>query len=110
MTGWLTASEIVEIVFLQGAQAEMQAAYEQTGGSSSRRGEPFLQRLEHTLALLRTNPGMAGVYGGRFRRLLVRGFSFGLFYTVAGERIFVAAVLDLRQDPERIRQRLGLSP
>lgn len=51
---------------------------------------------------------MARVYGGRFRRLLVRGFSCGLFYTVTGDRIFVTAVLDLRQDPERIRERLGL--
>ena len=60
------------------------------------------------LSLLKQNPGMAQIYDGRFRRLLVRGFSCGLFYTLTGNRIFVTAVLDLRQDPERIRQRLGL--
>jgi hypothetical protein len=40
------------------------------------------------------------------RRFLVPNFPFGIFYSVEGHRILISAVLDLRQDPERIRERL----
>jgi hypothetical protein len=37
---------------------------------------------------------------------LVANFPFGIFYSVEGTRIVISAVLDLRQDPDRIRERL----
>ncbi len=39
---------------------------------------------------------------------MVRGFFYAVFYTLTGDRLFIAAVLDLRRDPARLRQRLGL--
>ena len=33
-------------------------------------------------------------------------FPFGIFYSVEGNRILISAILALRQDPERIRERL----
>lgn len=95
----------MEIVILQAAQAEIQIAYE---GLAEQRGEVFIQRIDRALSLLKLNPAMAPVYGGRFRRLLVRGFPYGLFYTVSGARVFIARMMDLRQDPVRIRRELGL--
>ena len=53
-------------------------------------------------------PESAPVYAGEFRRLLVRRFEHGIFYRVHGARIVVTAVLDLRQDPAKIRERLDL--
>ena len=44
---------------------------------------------------------------GRYRRLLVPSFPFGVFYTVEGSRIIVAGVLSLHREPESIRQRLS---
>jgi hypothetical protein len=37
----------------------------------------------------------------------MRGFPYGIFYSVEGGRIIVAAVFDLRQNPEIIRKRLS---
>lgn len=41
-----------------------------------------------------------------FHRGLVSRFPFGIYYKIEGKRIVVFAVLDLRQDPERIQLRL----
>ena len=98
----------MELVFLQGAQTEIQSAFERYGGPTTKRADLFLQRLDKAMELLRAHPEMAPVYGGRFRRLVLRGFSQAVFYTITGERIFVAAVLDVRQDPARLRERLDL--
>ena len=35
-------------------------------------------------------------------------FDHGIFYTVEGRRIMVAAVIDLRRDPAYIQSRIGL--
>ena len=98
----------MELVFLQGAQTEIQLAFERYGGPTTKRAELFLQRLDKALGLLRAHPEMAPVYGGRFCRPVLRGFFEAVFYAVTGERIFIAAVLDLRQDPVRLRARPGL--
>jgi hypothetical protein len=42
------------------------------------------------------------------RKLLLPHFDHGIFYTIEGSRIMVAAVLDLRRDPAFIRSRIGL--
>ena len=98
----------MELVFLQGAEADIQTTFEFYGGPTAEHADLFLQRLDRTLGLLRDHPEMAPAYGGRFRRLVLRGFPQAVFYTVTEERIFISAVLDLRQDPARLHQRLGL--
>ncbi len=40
------------------------------------------------------------------RRLVLRHFFLGIFYAIHGERVFIHAVLDLRQDPGLIARRL----
>ena len=58
--------------------------------------------------LLASNPRMGvGVKRG-IRKLLMPKFDHGIFYTIEGQRIMVAAVLDLRRDPGFIRARLGI--
>ena len=98
----------MELVFLQGAQVDIQSSFACYEALSAKRADLFLQRLEKAASLLREHPHLAPLYGGRFRRLVLRGLPQAMFYTVTGERIFIAAVLDLRQDPERLRERLGL--
>ena len=44
---------------------------------------------------------------GRYRRLLIPRYPFGIFYVVESNRIVVHAVPDLRQDPEKIRERFS---
>ena len=40
------------------------------------------------------------------RRLVIPRFSLGIFYSVQSSRIFIHAIIDLRQDPAFIRRRL----
>ena len=65
-----------------------------------------MRHLDVALGRLRTFPELAPPFHEAYRRLLVHGFPYGVFYTIEGRRIIVAAIMDLRQDPEVIRRRL----
>jgi hypothetical protein len=47
------------------------------------------------------------LFHGKYCRLLVPRFPYGIFYTVESNRIVVAGVMYLRQNPEAILRRLG---
>ena len=98
----------MEVVLLQGAEADIQAAFEFYGGPETERADRFLQHFDKLSGLLRENPAMGPMYLRPFRRLVLHGFYHAMFYPVRGQRIFVSAVLDSRLDPVRIRQRLSL--
>jgi hypothetical protein len=49
------------------------------------------------------------LYRGRYRRLLRSRYPFAIFYVVESNRIVVHAFPDLRQDPEKIRERFSES-
>ena len=98
----------MEVIFLQGAEADLLAAWMRYEEILPGLGDRF--EADVWTALLRTVelPESAPVYAGEFRRLLVRKFDHGIFYRIHGARIVVTAVLVLRQDPTIIRRRLNL--
>ncbi len=96
-----------ELVFLFIADADIQTAYEFYEGCQTGRGEIFMRHLDAAFGRLRTFPEVAPVFFGAYRRLLVHGFPYGIFYTLEGRRIIISGVMDLRQDPSAIRRRLG---
>ncbi len=96
-----------ELVFLFSADADIQGAYEFCEAVQAGRGEVFMRHLDVAFGQLRTFPEMAPVFHESYRRLLVPGFPYGIFYSLEGSRIIVSGVMDLRQDPEAIRRRLG---
>ena len=96
-----------ELVFLFSADADIQTAYEFYEAYQVGRGEVFMRHLDVGFGRLRTFPEIAPVFHEAHRRLLVHGFPYGIFYTVAGRRIIISGVMDLRQDPDIIRRRLG---
>ena len=65
-----------------------------------------MRHLDLAFGRLRAFPEIAPVFHEPYRRLLVHGFPYGIFYTIEGKRIIVSGVMDLRQDPNSIRQRL----
>ena len=67
----------------------------------------FVSRVDERLRFLSENPEWAPVVHSRFRRLLLHPYPFGLFYHIANDRLFVIAVLDLRQAPAKIKARLS---
>ena len=96
-----------ELVFLFSADADIQSAYDFYEAYQAGRGEVFMHHLDAGFGRVRDFPEIAPVFHGKHRRLLVHGFPYGIFYTIEGRRIVIAGVMDLRQDPDVIRQRLS---
>lgn len=89
-----------EIVLLQGAQSDLLSIY-------SLQGERVYKRVDQALGILRVFPEAGPLhFGQQIRRLIVTKTTLAVFFSIAGQRVMVAAILDLRQDPEAIRKRL----
>ena len=97
---------LMEIVVLLAAELDIQAAFNRFEEYREGLGVTFLQELEVAYEYLQRHPGIGRLYAKDRRRFLVPNFPFGIFYSVTAGRIIISAVLDLRQDPERIRERL----
>ena len=96
------------VVFLLAAEVDVQSAYEWFEEQRAGRGDQFLRYLRELEVLLGSNPRMGVSVGRGIRKLLMPRFDHGIFYTIEGQRIMVAAVLDMRRDPAFILSRLGI--
>jgi hypothetical protein len=69
-------------------------------------GGAFLDELDGATAFIRENPLLATLVDEPVRRVLLRRFPFGVFFDpgTGGEPDVVVAVIDLRRDPDVIRQ------
>ena len=68
-------------------------------------GREFLLEIEQVVDLITSFPSSWPIYTGNLRRALVKRFPFGLFYRVTQKEIVVAAVMDLRRDPDAVSHR-----
>src|ERR1043165_3930625 len=98
---------MAELVFLLSADIDIQRAYEFYEDYQTGRGVIFMRHLDASFFHLRTFPEIGPVFHGIYRRLLVPGFPYGVFYSIEGTRIIVAWVMYLGQDPEAIIRRLS---
>ena len=96
------------VTFLAGADRDVFEIFARLEARSPDAADTFLQRMADSVRQLGDHPESASVFVAPFRRLVMRGYPFAIFYSVEGDRLFVQAVLDLRQGPEAIRRRLGL--
>ena len=97
---------MTDLIFLLGAEVDIQSTYSYLDDFQEGRGLVFLQCLDAGLTLLRQHPQIGPEYEAPYRRLLIRRFPVGIFYEAQPGRIVVAAVMDLRQSPEAIKRRL----
>lgn len=98
---------IDEIVWTQGATTDLQETFGRLEDIGEGRGVELIDQVEFALGLLKEFPEIAPKFGNRLRRKLVgKKCEFGIFYSIIGSRIIIAAVLDLRQDPDQIRRTL----
>jgi len=95
-----------ELILLLQADLDIQVAFNRYEDFQTGRGDIFMRQLDAALTLLRRYPEIAPVYSGAYRRMLIREFPYGVFYQAQPKRVVVAAVMDLRQNPETIRRRL----
>ena len=96
----------MELIVLLGAESDIQMAFNRFDEYREGFGLKFLQELELAYEYLRRHPRIGRLYANNRRRFLVPNLPFGIFYTVEDNRIIISAVLDLRQDADRIRERL----
>ena len=97
----------MEVVLLLSAERDIQEAYNWVEEHRSGREQVFLHDVELRLEDLKRFPLIGRLYRGRYRRLLIPRYPFGIFYIAESNRIVIHAVLDLRQHPEKIRERLS---
>src|ERR1700675_2305537 len=90
----------MEVVLLLSAERDLQVAYNWVEEHRQGREQYFLHDVELRLEHLKKFPLIGRLYRGRYRRLLIPRYPFGIFYVVESNRIVVHAVPDLRQDPK----------
>src|ERR1043165_5861677 len=98
---------MTDLILLLQADQDVQTAFNRYEQFQTGRGEVFFRHLDAALTLMRQHPEIAPFYEGQYRRMLIRDFPYGIFYEVQPTRIIVAAILDLRQDPQTLRRKLG---
>jgi toxin ParE1/3/4 len=95
-----------EPVLTADAHADVLQAVEYYNEQRPSLGFDFLDEFERATSLLREAPLLSTLVDPPIRRRLLRRFPYGIFF-VAGsteEPDVIVAVLDLRQEPEVIRQ------
>lgn len=90
-----------EVVFLSGADADLQQIYSELEERAA--GEPFLVLVDRKLELLRQFPAIAPRYKvAPLRKFRIGRTPYGVFYSIESGRVMVIAIQDLRQAPETI--------
>lgn len=98
------------LILLLQADVDIQSAFERYEDYQDGRGEVFLRQLDAVLTLARQYPEIGRPVEGRYRRMLMRNFPYGVFCTIEPSRIVIAVIMDLRQDPGALQRRLTGRP
>ena len=77
---------MLEVTFLLAANLDAQRVYQAFEDFREGRGDYFSDRLEAALEMLKSFPEIGPLYEENFRRLLVKGVNFAIFYTIEGRR------------------------
>ena len=97
---------MIDLILLLQADQDIQTAFNRYEDYQPGRGEIFMRRLDAALTLVRVHPEIGPVYAGRYRRMLLRDFPYGIFYEAQPTRVIIGAILDLRQAPQTIQRKL----
>ena len=97
-----------DAVLLAGAEIEFHEAYARLAGSGFGRADRFDHLVQEGLRQLAGFPRSGPEYIAPYRRLVLREFPYALYYALEGRRVLVHALLDLRQNPDSVRRRLGI--
>jgi plasmid stabilization system protein ParE len=97
---------VKEVLVLLGAEIDLQQIYSLHEDRSDAAARRVTKLVREALVQLSLFPESGRIYHGRFRRLVVPKTPYVLFYRVDPLRVAVAAVLDMRQDPQSIIARL----
>jgi plasmid stabilization system protein ParE len=96
----------LEVVFLAGADSDLQQIFNHFEDYKEGFGAEFLILVEGYLTRISTFPEIARWYCGGVRRQIMSAWPYGSFYKPAATRILIIAILDLRQDEQEIFRRI----
>lgn len=94
------------LIVRSGAERDIATAIGEYEAIARGLGGMFLMRTDAAIAAIQRAPESCRKSHGEYRHLVLRRFPFGLFYLFDGETISLVAVLNLRQDPDSIREML----
>jgi plasmid stabilization system protein ParE len=97
---------MAEIVWTLGATQDFQRVFAQFEEHRPDAGIRFTEEVGAKLLHLAAFPHMGPIYDPPFRRLLVFGREYGVYYVVEPRGIIIHALLDCRRSPESTRRRL----
>ena len=95
-----------EVVLLFSAEADIQKAFEYYYDRVEGMGGEFLKYLELSFSQIKHFPESAPMFASSHRKKIVEKYPYGVFYTIYPTRIVISGVMDLRQDPLTIQERL----
>ena len=95
----------MRIRILQNAEADLELGADFYDAQAEGVGEYFLASLISDIESLKISAGVHEQYRG-FHRSISKRFPFAIYYRVQQEVVDIYAVLDCRQHPKRIRDRL----
>lgn len=90
---------------LESAQEDLLRGYLFYEGQRSGVGDYFVDALTAEIDSLVLYAGIHPIRNGH-HRMLSSKFPFAIYYKISGDEVFVHAVLDCRQDPQSIEERL----
>ena len=73
-------------------------------------GDQFIQAVERAIHSACDQPQWFRLISPRVRRSLVRGFPYGILFAVAGDRLYILAVMHLHREPGYWSERLKRVP
>ena len=85
----------------------MRSAFAYYEACSDGLGSGFVEELNTAVDYLEEHSEPGPAYDADIRRILLRRFPYGVFYTIEKERIVVHAILDLRMNPSGMRERFN---
>ncbi len=94
-------SFLTPLVVQPRAAAELVEATEWYDSQRYGLGLEFVDSVDTVLALIRRHPIVGQEVRSRIRRVLLKRFPFGVFYTIRSDRIDVLAVVHSRRHPAR---------
>ncbi len=97
---------MIRVEISEDAQADLNEAFLFYEAQGLGLGDYFIACLRADIEGLKVSGGIHRVVYADYHRLLSKVFPYGIFYTMESGTAAVWAVLDLRRDPEWIREQL----
>jgi plasmid stabilization system protein ParE len=97
---------VTEVILLLAAEIQAQAIYAWLEEMRPASAGDFEVQFRSAIEQLRRYPESGSMSPFGYRRVMISGFPYGMYYKRNGRRVTISAVADVRQDPAAIRRLL----